>query len=570
MTTYTGLNPGSFHRQNGDPDYFSSNLADQFLTHDFSHKEIVPNIAINTTSTNNTPIDLQPHATDPALRVLSYFDIFYNRIHVTPSRLELGNLLSAQSRVVELFNANFFEVNVTDFEVTGTSDGITVTTPQDTPFVLAPLQAVNYVFGVSLSGPPTVSAAYRWTIEGLTYDLTVSGNRVLVFPFEANWADDIIEKLSWSTHIHEPYSRRAEYRYGRTSLPRQTFDMSYMLQREDPSRLRNLFLGWQSRLYAVPDWTSQTFITANSEDGTFTVEADVSFGNFEPGRIAILYGNKDVYEALEIESIVGTTVTFTSSLINRWTKGMRLLPGNLCGLLIDQSIIDKNEGVVTAKLSWSVDPVEGSPWLPIGDIPTTYAGKESWMTEPNWRDDLTTKVAFRTAKLDNTYGAINLAQTGAFEKIVYPHAAYLNRRPAIANFRAFLGRRQGKLNDFFYPSFRRDFDLIGDLTNAATGFQAKASFDPTLMRSLGTHNYVTFLLTNGTVLTYPITGASNSSFNVMDITIAGSFPRTIPYFEVKRVSYFHLARLDTDEIQITWKTPYFAEADFTVTPLVSL
>lgn len=546
--------------------YISANVGEGFITDEFDKQGSITYFHPSTGLINNAPINRLPHASWTGGQFLSYFDVFYNRIHINPPALALGNLLTSQARNVEVFNAYFTPKNVTAFVQDGLVTGITVTQPEAVPYTLAPLQAVEYEFSISLSGPPTVSANYQWTIDGQEYNLPVTGFRVLVFPFPHNWEERITERLQWLTNTHTPYNG-AEYRYGERSKPRQFFEMSHVLQMNSASRLRNLMLGWQSRLYAVPNWTSGVMIEGDATSGGFSVTADPSFGEFYQGGIAVLYADEDNYEALEIGSATPGLITFTSPLQSDWPKNSMLMPINLCRVLADQSIVDYNEKVVTAKMAWACDPIDTNPWLPETAAPLAIGIVELWLTEPNWRDNLETKVQYQANRLDFDTGAVNTSQVGDYVPEIYSHIAYLNGKQAISDFRAFALRRKGKLNPFFYPSFRGDFELAADIPNGAGGFRAKTNFDAVLMRDLGTHNFLAIFKTDGTVLTFPISDVTNVDSLTMDVVIDGVIGTGITIAQVKKISYMHVARLDTDEITFSWASPQLTEAGFTVTAL---
>lgn len=69
--------------------------------------------------TNTQPVDENP--TSNAGDYLGGFvDHLYNKIHINPPALDMGNLVSNQLRTVELWNAFFTSVNLSSFVGTNT------------------------------------------------------------------------------------------------------------------------------------------------------------------------------------------------------------------------------------------------------------------------------------------------------------------------------------------------------------------------------------------------------------------------------------------------------------------
>src|SRR5574338_82295 len=76
---------------------------------------------------------------------------WYNRVHIIPARIDLGNLFQDQLRTIDVWNAHFVSRTLSSILETGT-DGLTLTRP---------------------GGAPTEPAAYGALIL-LTYSLSIS------------------------------------------------------------------------------------------------------------------------------------------------------------------------------------------------------------------------------------------------------------------------------------------------------------------------------------------------------------------------------------------------------------
>src|SRR3546814_15170582 len=93
-----------------------------------------------------------------AVAAVSYFDDFYNRIHIAPSRIDLGNLISVQTRNVVVWNAWLDQprsLTALDFVAAG---GITATGEGALPLAFAPLQQRTWSIAVGTEGPAVLDA----------------------------------------------------------------------------------------------------------------------------------------------------------------------------------------------------------------------------------------------------------------------------------------------------------------------------------------------------------------------------------------------------------------------------
>src|ERR1700712_187962 len=140
--------------------------------------------------TSTQPIDENP-TVKVAKRALSVNDLFYNRIIIDPAELNLGNLLSSQTRTVKVWNG-FMTQKSLDVFASSNAVGINVDEPVETPYQMLPLQELAYTFNFTLDGPAVIDAYFQWTVEGKDYIAHVTGSRLVVFPFAPNWGQSKI------------------------------------------------------------------------------------------------------------------------------------------------------------------------------------------------------------------------------------------------------------------------------------------------------------------------------------------------------------------------------------------
>jgi hypothetical protein len=73
----------------------------------------------------------------------SFFDDWYNRIHLMPSTIDLLNVISDQTRTITLWNAYLVNKTLTS-TVFPEAQGLTVDSPVTPPYVLRALETLEY------------------------------------------------------------------------------------------------------------------------------------------------------------------------------------------------------------------------------------------------------------------------------------------------------------------------------------------------------------------------------------------------------------------------------------------
>ncbi|WP_121775734.1 hypothetical protein [Acinetobacter bereziniae] len=91
---------------------------------------------------------------------LSYFDDYYNRIHIAPSSLELGNVASEQVSTVNLWNA--YLVPKVLQSIDGLEEGIAVSGQDNPPLGFTALQERSWSVSILPDGPSTIDANVIW------------------------------------------------------------------------------------------------------------------------------------------------------------------------------------------------------------------------------------------------------------------------------------------------------------------------------------------------------------------------------------------------------------------------
>ena len=89
----------------------------------------------------------------------AWFDDLYNRIHISPRNIALGNTFGNQTRTVNVWNAHLTPKVLDTIDGTGT-EGMSITTPSTLPITFSVLAEKQFTLNVSLDGPAIINGIF--------------------------------------------------------------------------------------------------------------------------------------------------------------------------------------------------------------------------------------------------------------------------------------------------------------------------------------------------------------------------------------------------------------------------
>ncbi|MCA1806447.1 MAG: hypothetical protein LC687_01075, partial [Actinobacteria bacterium] len=239
---------------------------------------------------------------------------WYHRIHLIPSKKELGNLLTAQTVDIEVWNGFLVSRTLNDITEERT-EGITLSQPALPPLTYGILESKDYQVNVSVIGPPTVDGIYSFNFDVYPVLFNVTGNRVVVWPFVPD--SDFVEILEWKTDIIQ--TKSTEQRISLRPVPRQSFNYRYLLSDREFASVKVIMAEWAQRSFSVPMWPDAEYVGPLSA-GLTTLPIDDSQTDIIAGGAALIYEGPNSFEAIEIQDVNVGSVTLKNPTIFSYTK----------------------------------------------------------------------------------------------------------------------------------------------------------------------------------------------------------------------------------------------------------
>jgi len=524
-----------------------------------------PPFALNSTRTG---VNVQPLFTNRnGVPGFDFGNDWYFRIHVIPTTVDLGNLVSAQSRTISLWNAFFNSLPYSQLQTAG-FDGIELVPPAGItpPTTINELQFITYGISVSLSGPPTIDATVTFTIGGQPYTVPITGRRVILMPFAPNWSAGVEETLVFRSTVTRSWDG-TEQRRSLRAVPRRRLNYTALLTGLEVERLDNLLYGWQGRLFAVPLWAEQASLTANAAVGDTVLTFNSANRTFAAGGLIALWADSGTNEVREITGISGNTVTLRSPLTGSWAAGSRVFPAMVASVAAEVQAQRLTDSVVQTTLAFEGEPSSNIYPVSKGTAAGTYQNEELYIDYANWADGIDVSWSSDRLTIDEGSGQFRTAQRSGFSTPTKSHNWTLRNHSEVFQYRQWLQRREGRAQPFYCPTGYVDFTLATDVNLNDNAIDVENNGYDLFSNAAAMRRDVAIQLKNGNVICRRITAANPNANGTIKLQLDSAVGVAFARSEVKRISLLGFFRLAADEVTLNWLAEGVAQAQagFTAT-----
>lgn len=492
------------------------------------------------------PVDL------PGEFVSTFFNDWYNRIHFVPSLLEMGNLLSNQTRDIVVWNAYFVSKPIEGFAIAG-GDGINVIPPGEPPFNAAPLGRYTYVVEVSTQGPPTIGSTFTWLVDGIEYRVNVTGRRVTTWSFKPNWANPVDETLEWMTAI-EASQDRTEQRTEQRDAPRRVIEYSAQIKNNDTSLFESAMFGWADRMFALPLWMEPSNLTTAIEVGDTALAIATADRSYEANGLVMLYASASAYEAVEIESVADGLVTLKKGVEANWPVGTRVFPVMVARLDGAANARYIGEDKLEVPVRFVGSPAETPTRLPAVAPALLYKGVEVYTQGTNWIAGMDVSFQPDYDLHDNQFGVFSPRPRAGWPTIVKAHEWLSKTRVEATTLRAFFARRKGRLVPVWMPTGTADFKLLADVVQTDIALTVADNDYALLIAGHPARKHVIIQLRGGTNIIREIDTVAPQGDGTAQLRLMSAVGTNFTVKQVRRISYLGLYRLAGDAVTISHKT----------------
>lgn len=500
--------------------------------------------------TRNDPVESGGGRALGGVKARGYADDWYNRVHVIPRQLDLGNVVSTQVSTVTVWNA-WLESRTLN-AITGADNGIVVSGQLAPPLLFTPLLQRTYDIAVTPDGSPVLDATVLWQFDNAEKPgLRVTANRVIAWSFVPDWSDGIIERLTWATDILQSESL-VEQRRALRAAPRREFEAQMMVEGRERQYLDLVLFDWGMRIWALPVWPEIQWLSADLAAGALSIPCATAGLEFHIGGLAMLIGaNAFAVEVVEVVDVPSGALTLKRPTQKAWSAGSRLYPARSAQLTAAPTLTRRTDRLISADVTFRViDPSDVMPVAPA----TLYRTRPVLEARPDEGQDLTASYVRLLEELDNGSAAPRVTDIAGRAMPVLSQRWIGAGRTERADYRALLYHLAGRQGAVWVPTHADDLMLIEPagatseaLTVAHVGYTRFGKATP------GRRD-IRIELTDGTFIHRRVTGSTEISTDAEALAIDTALGRAVAPADVLRISWMQLCRLDHDAVEINHMT----------------
>lgn len=499
----------------------------------------------------------------PGFKLPSYFDDFYNRVHVNPSAIALGNLVSSQSRTIVVWNAFIDQSLTLNTVLISNGDGMVLTPPGPTPMVFAPLQQYAWQLSVTPNGEAVINAMLQWQFTNADDDVTVTvtGNRITAWTIAPDWSNGITETLTWLTDVQQSISGN-QVRQQVRNAPRRQWEFSVVAQGQDRRVMELMLYDWSARVWLMPVWPDVTFLTSPVIAGSLRIAVDTTGLDYVVGGLALLWSSSTQFEIVEVASLPAGAVVIAQPTANAWPIGARIYPCRTATLTDYPQVPRGSSNIASGQIRFQA--AEPCDW-PAAAPGTTYLGLpvlESRTDEPK---DLGASYGRVVVTIDNDIGIPEIDDPSGQPWITQEHCWRLTGRGDRAAHRSLLYWLAGRGNAVWLPSWADDVLLVSPVPANALAMAVEwAGFTRFGALQAG-RRHLRIEMIDGTIFYRTITGSIELNTSQEQLSFDSPFGIQINPSSVRQISWMMLATLASDSIEIAHETDSMGTATVATT-----
>lgn len=495
------------------------------------------------------PVEANPSAVAGSLRGAHLNDYYY-RIHITPSRLDLGNVVSAQTSPVSLWNA--FLAPRTLVDIDGLDEGINVSGQPEPPLLFPALKELVWQVTVTPDGQPVLDTVVAWEFDnGRSAGLRITANRIIGWTFVPDWGDGIRERLTAATDILQSESGVSQRRKLRGS-PRREFNGPMYAEGRERQLLDLSLFGWSDRIWSIPIWPDIQLLDVGLGADVDFIPCSTQHLDFRAGGLAMLRG-EDAFtsETVEILEVLTNGLQLKRNTQLAWPVGSRIYPARAAQLLEEPSLSKLTDRLMSAEVRFLVvEACDWPEWLPA----TLYRGRPVWDRRPDDTENLTHAAERLRSTLDSGFAQPLVTDTAkrAFQVLSQRHLDL--GREARALVRSFIYGMRGRQRVVWVPSHMDDLTVVATASAVATTIDIVNIGYTRFSNGKPGRRDIRIELWSGTVLMRRITGATELDTQTERLVLDAAVGIELRPDDVARISWMNLMRFESDVQEIEHMT----------------
>ncbi|ALT58006.1 tail assembly protein [Pseudomonas phage SM1] len=511
------------------------------------------NLAAPSSYQQNAPIDLI-HKERVGADYPLLLRLIYNKINLNSINFELGNVVGSQQLDLKIWNAYFVPVTLLSIEYDGDS-GVTISGQPNPPLVLKALEQRIWKIGIDANGPPVIEGKITIKFsDGTTVVIQISGSRITIWSFSADWSSSVVERLEWLTSITNSPLGDEQRRSLRLS-PRRSFEVQALARDRERQLMDMAVFDWGGRNWALPIYPDVQELAVGIGAASLEIPCITANRDFRSGGLVILRGATAFdYEVAVIATVEPNRVTLQRPLQSAWARKSKVFPARSARFSEQPTFTRITDRAYSVKAKFQLS--ENSDW-PAVSPSLIYRGKPVFELPPEESEELTSTYVRLLRMIDNSTDLPAYRDTANLGFTATAHRWLMHGAEEHSAMRSFYYSLRGRWKSVWLPTHADDVTMYRQaLTQDTTldvlpGGYARFGISRPGRRDL----YI--LLTDNSVILRRVESATELTENgetFERLTLDGQIGQDLPVTKVKRISFMALCRLDQDFIEINHET----------------
>lgn len=477
-------------------------------------------------------------------------DDFFGHVYVLPRSIDAGIVIATKVFTLTVYNSHRDEQRSLDSFVNGAGQGVTITDLPTLPETIEEQDGFDLTLQVSPDGPPFISGDLQFGFDTRTVLVPVSGQRTIVFPHEPE--QPATEVLIFATDIR-PGRAGKEQRASLRHVPRARWELRIRAEGKERRSIASNLFDSQARAFGVPIWWEPSFLSSAASATDLAIQVDsTDLGSFVAGGLAILFRAHDDFEALQVDSLTSTSITFQTPLTKSFAAGTRVLPMRIGFMRSGTArtfrfpLNVEDVAVEFTTIDNEVDLADTSAFSSFGgkvllDDDNFIRGR----TSEDWRR--------RVRVVDSRTGTFEVFTEWPTSRRGSTKGFHTLTRQQLWDVRRLLHALRGRQVSFWLPTFFPDLLATGSVGSGSSVLTVENVGYAKFVQSRQPRNVVRLRKTDGTEVIRTVTNASEIDDDEEQITVDSPWGIDALPSEVERIDFVEKVRLDSDEIRITHK-----------------
>lgn len=488
---------------------------------------------------------------------------WFEKTHIFPGSLALGNLLSSQIRTIELYNAFRRPREPVTWQtfVNNAGAGVTITNLPGLPLVLASGESFIANVQVSTAGPPVINGTLDFTFgppTSGTFEVLVTGNRITMFQYRPQ--APIKERLEFKTDILKLFGG-TEQRIKVRAAPRSIFDFEV---RVDDGRSRDainaVLFDWQARVFGVPVWAEAKPLGAPIAVNDLVVTVDTADADYRVDGLVMFYDSDFYFEALEIGSFTANSITVKTG-VSKIFDGLSTIVMPVKTAFTKPQLSNGRFAIGPADYKIQFETIDNIDLSDVGTF-TTYQGTGQTVAKPvlddlNFMQSATIGEGNRTKifRMDTKVGPPVQYSPWIKGKPFYRFGYHADTQAEVWAWRKLMHFLRGSQLAFYLPTGRRDFKPLLDIGDGGGAIDFPNYGWTNFVASITPRADLRILRKDGTSSLHQITGSSVITDDIERLQVAPGISPALLAADVERMEVLSLSRITDDTVNIEHQRP---------------